>query len=296
MPRASLSSGIEIEYETFGEPGAPAMLLVAGFASQLLSWEVGFCQLLADGGLHVIRFDNRDAGLSTLLDPATARPQAVLNARLHGEPIPEVPYTLSDMAADGIGLLDELAIGAAHVMGMSMGGMIVQTMAIEHPDRVRSLTSVMSSTGSLQVGNPTKEALPILLRTPPTERDEFVAAARDTVIWASKRYGDADQIAERMGTAFDRSFTPSGNPRQLAAIHASGDRTEALAGVTVPTLVIHGLDDTLIGLDGGQATAEAIPHANLLVLADMGHDLPEPLWPLITSAVIGLTRTVAGAA
>lgn len=286
-----LPNEIEIEYETFGSPDRRAFLLVAGFTSQMTAWEPGFCELLVDGGYHVIRYDNRDCGLSTIIEGHKPNPHQVLSAQLAGEPIPDVPYTLADMAADGMGLLDHLSVEAAHVMGVSMGGMIVQTMAIEHPRRVLSLISIMSSTGDMRIGKPTDEALQVLLRTPPTEREAFISASRDTIVWASKRYGDVDRIAARSAAAFDRSFQPTGNVRQLAAIYASGDRAARLAEVTAPTLVIHGLDDTLIDVSGGMATAECIPHSNLLLVGDMGHDLPEPLWPLLTNAAIGLATT-----
>ena len=279
---------LEIEYETFGSPDDPALILVAGFAVQLTSWDSELCELLASSGRYVIRFDNRDCGLSTKLDGAVASPHATLTAVLAGTELPEVPYTLSDMANDGVGLLDALGIERAHVAGASMGGMIAQTMAIEHPERILSLTSIMSSPGDPRVGKPSPEALEVLLAAPPTERSAFQDASARCIVWASKRYGDADLLRQRAGDAFDRSFYPEGLPRQLAAIYASGDRTAALAASAVPTLVIHGRDDTLIGVDGGTATAEAVPGAHLLLLAAMGHDLPRPLWPVIVGAMKGL--------
>jgi pimeloyl-ACP methyl ester carboxylesterase len=282
---------IEIEYETFGDPDDPALVLVAGFAVQLTSWETDFCEALAASGRHVVRFDNRDCGLSTRFDGAVASPQATLTALLSGSELPEVPYTLSDMGNDGIGLLDALGIERAHVAGASMGGMIAQTMAIEHPERILSLTSIMSSPGDPRVGKPSPEALEVLLATPPTEREAFQDASARCIVWASQRYGDADLLRQRAGEAFDRSFYPEGLPRQLSAIYASGDRTGRLASLTVPTLVIHGRDDTLIGVDGGTATADAVPGAHLLLLADMGHDLPRPLWPVIVGAMNGLAAT-----
>ena len=287
---------IEIEYETFGNPDDPALLLVSGFAIQLTSWETEFCELLAANGRYVIRFDNRDCGMTTKLDGAKASPEAVLAAMLSGTEMPEVPYTLSDMGNDGVGLLDALGIERAHVAGASMGGMIAQTMAIEHPDRIMTLTSIMSSPGDPRVGKPSPEALEVLLATPPTEREAFQEASARCIVWASQRYGDADVLWQRAGEAFDRSFYPEGLPRQLAAIYATGDRSDRLAGLALPALVIHGRDDTLIGVDGGTATAEAIPGAHLLLLADMGHDLPRPLWPVIVGAMNGLAATpTAGA-
>lgn len=283
---------VDLEYDTFGSPDDPALILVAGFVVQLTSWDTEFCTQLAAGGRHVIRFDNRDCGLSTKLDGLVAEPMAVLAAALGGHELPAVPYTLSDMANDGIGLLDALGISAAHVMGASMGGMVAQTMAIEHPERILSLTSIMSSPGDPRTGKPTPEALEVLLTVPPAERAAYVDAAARTVVWASKRHGDTDLIRQRAGASFDRSFYPEGGPRQLAAIYASGDRTGQLGSLTMPTLVVHGRDDTLIGLDGATATVEAIPGAHLLLLGDMGHDLPRPLWPVIVASILGVTSPV----
>jgi pimeloyl-ACP methyl ester carboxylesterase len=292
MPRTTVTTTnpetIEIEYEAFGSPEDPALLLVMGFTAQLIAWDDELCELLADRGRYVIRFDNRDCGLSTHLDGAGADPMAVLQAELNGTEAPPVPYDLSDMANDAVGLLDALGIEAAHVMGASMGGMIVQTMAIEHPDRCLSVVSVMSTPG-VRLGPPTQEAMEVLLSPPPKERAAYIAAAERSSVWASKRYVDVDRLKERAAAAYDRAFYPEGAPRQLAAIYASGDRTDALAKVEVPVLVIHGRDDTLISPPGGHATAEAVPAANLLLLADMGHDLPSALWPIIVDAVISHT-------
>lgn len=294
MPSIKVSSTrpdvVEIEYETFGSPDDPALLLVAGFIVQLTSWETEFCERLAATGRHVIRFDNRDCGLSTKLDGLHASPTEVMSALLTGAEMPEVPYTLSDMANDAIGLLDGLGIERAHVAGTSMGGMIAQTIAIEHPSRVLSLTSIMSSPGDPRTGKPTPEALAVLTAEPPTERAAYIDAAARCTVWASKRYVDEAAIRQRAGEAFDRSFYPEGGPRQLAAIYASGDRSAGLAALDVPALVIHGRDDTLIGLDGGTATAEAIPGAALLVLTDMGHDLPPQLWPVVIGAMTGIAE------
>lgn len=297
MTKATLPSGIELEYDTFGSPDSPALLLVMGFTAQMTAWDGRFCQQLVDRGRYVIRYDNRDCGLSTKLDGQHVDPMAVMAAHMSGGPLPAVPYTLSDMAADGIGLLDVLGIGQAHVAGASMGGMIVQTMAIEHPGRLLSVTSIMSTVGDLAYGKPEPEALHVLLSPPPTTRDEAVARSADFGVWASKRYFDPARTAEVAGQAYDRMAYPEGATRQLAAIYASGDRTELLRSVSVPMLVIHGLDDTLITPSGGRRTAELVPGAHLLELADMGHDLPEPLWPLITGAIVAHGDTVhAGSA
>jgi pimeloyl-ACP methyl ester carboxylesterase len=287
MTRAALPSGIELEYDTFGDPADPALLLVMGFTAQMTAWQDGFCTMLADGGRHVIRYDNRDCGRSSKLEGVPVDPMAVMAAVLADGALPEVPYTLSEMAADGIGLLDHLGVDRAHVVGASMGGMIVQTMAIEHPDRLLSMTSVMSTVGDTDYGRPDPEALQVLLTPPPADRDGVVARSLDMAVWSSKRYFDAEATQRLAAFHYDRSFYPAGAPRQLAAIYASGDRSAALRQVTVPTLVVHGLDDTLINPSGGRRTAELIPGAHLLEVADMGHDMPAPLWPLLTAAING---------
>jgi pimeloyl-ACP methyl ester carboxylesterase len=301
MPRASVATTnpdtIEIEYETFGSAEDPALLLVMGFTAQLIAWDPAFCEQLAGHGRHVIRYDNRDCGLSTHLDGLKTDPQAVMRAQLAGTEKPPTPYSLSDMASDAVGLLDAIGIDKAHIVGASMGGMIVQTIAIEHPERCLSMTSIMSSPGDPRAGKPTKEALEFLMTPPPTERDAYIANAENGRITGSRKYFDAAKARERAAAAFDRAFYPEGAPRQLAAIYASGDRTEALHDVTVPSLVLHGRDDTLITPSGGQLTAEAIPGASYVLLADMGHDTPEPLWPIIIPTITSFqdlaTRTTA---
>jgi pimeloyl-ACP methyl ester carboxylesterase len=296
MPRAALPNGIELEYVTTGDPSNPPLLVVNGYTSQLISWPQGYVDRLVAQGLFVIRFDNRDVGLSTKLDGQRVSPGAVLSATLRGEPIPPVPYTLSDMAADGIGLLDHLGIERAHIVGNSMGGMIVQTMAIEHPDRIISVTSVMSSPGDPRVGKPTPEARDALLAPPPPDRENFIAASLNSRIWASKRFYDPDWLTELAAAQYDRCFSPEGATRQLAAIYASGDRSEGLAALDVPMLVIHGRDDTLITPEGGERTAELVPGSRYLLLSDMGHDHPEPLWPVLAEAIGGHVRTSSAAA
>jgi pimeloyl-ACP methyl ester carboxylesterase len=293
MPRAS-ANGIEIEYDTFGDPSDPALLLVMGFTAQLTAWDEAFCRLLVDQGHYVIRFDNRDVGLSTKFDGVEVDVVPFITALVGGETLddlPPVPYKLTDMAADGIGLLDHLGIERAHILGASMGGMIVQTMAIEHPDRVASMTSVMSTTGERDYGQATPEAMAALLTPPPADREAVIQqSVASWKVFASKRYYDPERIAQRAAGAYDRMFYPEGISRQLVGILASGDRAEQLPQVTAPTLVLHGRDDTLIQPSGGERTAELIPGSRYLLLADMGHDLPEPLWPFITAAVGAHTR------
>lgn len=291
MPRASLTSGIELEYDTFGAATDPTVLLVMGFTAQMIQWDDRFCRSIADRGFHVVRFDNRDCGLSSKLDGVHVDSGAVMAAVLSGGEVPPVPYTLSEMVADAIGLLDHLGVERAHVVGASMGGMIVQTMAIEHPGRIASLTSIMSTVGDIAYGSPTPEAAAALLAPPPSSREEYIESAPNWMIWQSKKYRDAERSKQLAAIGYDRSFYPEGAPRQLAAIYASGDRSAALAAVEVPTLVIHGRDDTLITLSGGLRTAELIPGARLLVLADMGHDMPEPLWPAIVDNITSLARS-----
>ena len=295
MPRATLPTGIEIEYETYGDESDPTLLLVNGYTSQMLGWDVGLVERFVAQGLHVVRYDNRDVGLSTKLDGQHVAPMKVLRRVLDGETVTDVPYTLSEMAADGMGLLDHLGVDRAHVAGVSMGGMIVQTMAIEHPDRVASLTSIMSSIGDQRVGKPTDEAREALLAAPPTDRDAYVENSLRVKVWASKRHFDPDAVQARAAAEFDRSFYPEGSTRQLAAIYASGDRSDRLAGLDVPTLVIHGRDDTLITPGGGERTAELIPGSRYVLLSDMGHDLPEPLWPVFAELIGGHVRVTEAA-
>ena len=292
MAHANVNDGIQLEYDTFGSPEDPALLLVMGFTAQLTAWRDGFCKRLADGGRFVIRFDNRDCGLSTKFDGVTVDLGAVMGAAFGDQPMPDVPYTLSDMAADAIGLLDHLGVDRADVLGASMGGMIAQTIAIEHPTRTRTLISVMSTTGEPDVGQASKEAMAVLMAPPPTDRDAFLAAASRSLVFQSKKYGDATKVREQAAAAFDRSFYPEGASRQLAGIYASGQRVAALAELDVPTLVIHGRDDTLIAPSGGLRTAEVIPGANLFLVADMGHDMPEELWPVLVDTVLAHVRNV----
>jgi pimeloyl-ACP methyl ester carboxylesterase len=294
MTRATFTSSdkrtIALEYDTFGTPDDPTLLLIMGYTAQMVQWEVDFCRMFADEGFHVVRFDNRDCGLSSRLEGVEVDVDKVIAAALMETPLPPVPYTLSDMANDARCLLDHLGIDTAHVLGASMGGMIAQTMAIEHPQRVRSLISVMSLPGDPAVGQPEPEAASILITPPPSDRDGYIDYSVKWQYWQSKKYR-SDEISRRNAARdYDRAFYPQGGPRQLAAIYASGSRVDQLSTMTIPTLVIHGLDDTLITPSGGERTAEVIPGARLVMVEDMGHDLPRPLWPTIVGEVVSHMR------
>ena len=296
MPRASFTSTdsrqIELEYDHFGNPTDPALLLIMGFTAQMVAWDEEFCTQLADRGHFVIRFDNRDCGLSTKLHGVPSNSDAVIMAAMMETEMPPVPYTLSDMAADAMKVLDHLNIERAHIMGASMGGMIAQTVAIEHPHRVKTLISIMSQPGELTVGQATPEAMELIVTPAPSDRDEYIAFAPKWQLWQSKKYR-SDEVSRRNAIRdFDRSNYPEGGPRQMAAIYASGSRAEGLQKLQVPTLVIHGTDDQLITPSGGERTAELIPNSTLLMVDDMGHDMPQPLWPFYLDAISKHTALV----
>jgi pimeloyl-ACP methyl ester carboxylesterase len=297
MPRASFTStdnrNIELEYDHFGNPKDPALLLIMGFTAQMVAWDEVFCTQLADRGHFVIRFDNRDCGLSTKLHGVPSNSDAVIMAAMMETEMPPVAYTLSDMAADAAKLLDHLAIERAHVMGASMGGMIAQTFAIEHPHRTKTLISIMSQPGELTVGQPTQEAMELIVTPAPSDRDEYIAFAPKWQLWQSKKYRSDELSIKAAIRDFDRSNYLEGGPRQMAAIYASGSRAEGLQKLQVPTLVIHGTEDQLITPSGGERTAELIPNSTLLMVDDMGHDMPEPLWPLYLDAISKHTALVA---
>jgi pimeloyl-ACP methyl ester carboxylesterase len=277
---------IDLAYNTLGEATDPPVVLISGLGAQLIAWDDAFCQQLVDRGLFVIRFDNRDSGLSSHL---TDRPTSDPSAETAGA-APAASYTLAQMAADTAGLIDNLGLGSAHVVGISLGGMIAQILAIEHPERVRSLTSIMSTTGNDQVGRPT-DATRALFLLPPVSTPE---GAMDRAVLFNRTGGspayptDETELRDRAVRAFDRAFNPQGVARQLAAAMTTPDRTEDLRRLDLPTLVIHGAEDQLIAVSGGQATAEAIPGAELVVIDGMGHDLPRPLWPTVAERIAGL--------
>lgn len=272
-------------YETFGDPGDPTLLLIMGLGGQMIEWHDELCAELAGHGFHVVRFDNRDAGLSTFFDAEVDIFDVAARA-MQGEPV-EVPYLLADMADDAAGLLDHIGVVQAHVVGVSLGGMIAQTLAIRHPDQVASLTSIMSTTGDPDVGQPHPEAMQILASPPPQSReqaqDRRVAAHH---VWGSPGLTSEDELRAAAGRSWDRRHDPHGVIRQLAAILASGSRSDALRHLTVPTLVIHGTADKLIDPSGGDRTAEVVPDAKLVVIEGMGHDLPQPLWPQLVDEIV----------
>jgi pimeloyl-ACP methyl ester carboxylesterase len=278
----TVGDGVEVCYETFGDPEAPAMLLTMGLATQMLGWHEDFCAELAGRGFHVIRFDNRDCGRSQRMDGAVPSVLQLLRRDKRA-----ASYTLDDMAGDGIGLLDHLEIETAHVVGASMGGMLAQTMAARYPDRVLSLASMMSNTGARWSGQPSPRLYHVLLKPPPRDREAY----KEHAVWVFSKIGSADferdndDLRRIAGMSYDRGINPAGTSRQLAAIIASGDRTPLLRQIRVPALVIHGTKDKLVPPSGGRATARAIPGARLLLIEGMAHDIPRGAWPQMLDAI-----------
>jgi pimeloyl-ACP methyl ester carboxylesterase len=271
------NSGVSINYETFGDLADPTLLLIGGHGVQLLSWPEALCESFVDRGFHVVRFDNRDVGFSTYFDDHDGD---------------EPAYLLSDMAADAIAVLDDLDVGGAHVVGMSMGGMIAQTVAIEHPDRVRSLTSIASNTGEEGFGAPTPEALEALLSAAPQTREAVIESDLEgRKIWASEAYWDEEASRAQLAAFYDRAHHPEGSSRHTEAILASGSRDNGLAALDIAALVIHADADALVNEDGGARTAELIPDATLLTITDMGHELPVQAWSQIVEAITALAAS-----
>jgi pimeloyl-ACP methyl ester carboxylesterase len=271
---------VELCYETFGDAADPAMLLIMGLATQMVGWHDEFCSQLAGRGFHVIRFDNRDIGRSQKMEyPVPTLKQLLLRDKRAAR------YTLEHMAEDGFGLLDHLGIEPAHVAGVSMGGMIAQTMAARRPDRVLSLASMLSNTGALWSGQPSLRMYPVLLKSPPRDRAGYI----DHAAWVFSKIGSQDfepnELRAMAAASYDRGLNPAGSMRQLAAIIASGDRTPLLRTITAPTVVIHGTTDRLVPVSGGKATAKAIPGARLMLIEGMGHDLPRGAWPRMLDAL-----------
>ncbi len=284
MPEAfcDIGGGIKLCHERFGSEDDPPVLLIMGLGTQMIGWPDEFCQQIADRGFQVIRFDNRDIGRSTRIHGAPPTPRQLLTRK-----IDPVLYTLVDMANDAAGLLRELELAPAHVVGASMGGMIAQTLAARHPDSVRSLTSIMSNTGNRWKGQPHFTIYRYLLRRAPADRDGYIEYTT-RVFEAIGSRGlpfDKDRVRDMVARSYDRGHDPTGPGRQLGAIIASGDRTNELRRIRVPTLVIHGSTDRMVARSGGEATAKAIPGAQLKIVDGMGHDLPEAAWPELVGAI-----------
>ena len=285
MPTAT-SNGIELWYETFGDDDGPPLLLVMGLGAQAIAGDTELCHAFADRGFRVIRFDNRDVGQSSKLDAAgEPDPLRVWNDLQKRRPV-EPPYRLGDMADDAVGLLDAIGIRAAHIVGVSMGGMIAQEVAIRHPERVLTLTSIMSNTGDPNVRGPAFETMMLFLQIPRT-RDSFISRSVEVARHlAGPGYPfDADWVRHIAARSYDRGFQLAGVRRQLVAIWTSPNRKPGLARLTMPALVIHGDADPLVPIDGGRDTAQAIPGARLMVIPGMGHDLPRAVWPRIIDAI-----------
>jgi pimeloyl-ACP methyl ester carboxylesterase len=279
---ATVNDGIELCYETFGDPSDPTVLLIMGLGTQMIAWDERFCRMLAERGFHVVRFDNRDIGRSTQVDapPPSLRQIMFRDKRA-------AAYTLSDMAADAVGLLDHLDVPKAHVVGASMGGMIAQTVAIEHPDRVLSLVSIMSNEGGRLKGQPTVVGMRLLLKAAPTEREAYL----DHVEKLYKAIGspgfpaDLEAVRARAAVGYERGGSRAGVARQLLAVGASPNRTPGLERLRVPTTVIHGNKDILVRISGGRAVADAVPGARFIEIDGMGHDLAPGLWPQVVDAI-----------
>jgi pimeloyl-ACP methyl ester carboxylesterase len=274
--------GVTLCYETFGDPSDPTALLIMGLGTQMLAWQEDFCTQLAGRGLYVVRFDNRDIGRSTHVPGAPPSTRQLLLRSRHA-----AHYTLADMADDAAGLLTELGLAPAHVIGASMGGMIAQTLAFDHPRLVRSLVSIMSNTGSKRSGQPSLRLWSMFLGRPPRGRDAFIAHMEGVFarIGSTGVPQDVDDTRAVAAASYDRDHDPAGPGRQLAAIIASGDRTAQLRRISAPTLVIHGTADPLVAPSGGRATARAISGAKLISVPGMGHDLPRAVWPQLLDAI-----------
>jgi pimeloyl-ACP methyl ester carboxylesterase len=289
VPRAR-ANGIEIEYETFGDASATPLLLIMGLGAQMISWDEAFCIQLAGRGFRVIRYDNRDSGLSTWMDEA-GLPD--LGEVLSGHEKPA--YTLDGLAADAVGLLDSLGIAEAHIVGASMGGFIAQLVVLNHPERVLSLTSLMSGPGGLDATPPKPEGAAVLTLNPPATREERIAQG---VSIRRALLGSGDPVVEeaeaaRATRAIDRAYHPAGTARQLAATLAAQGRVERLRSVRVPTLVVHGVDDVLVPVENGRSVAAAVPGARLIEFEGMGHDLPKRVWPAVIDAISDLAKQAA---
>ncbi len=291
--RIARAGAVELCYETFGPEQARPLLLVMGLGSQMIFWEEEFCGMLVERGFRVIRFDNRDVGRSTIFrDGRSPTLRQLLLRDKRGS-----AYPLAELADDAVGLLDALGVPRADVVGASMGGMIAQLVAINHPERVRSLVSIMSTTGSRRVGNPQPAMLLRLLKRARQDREGYIADLVETLQAIGSKTNPTDPAAlrELAARAYDRGYQPAGTARQLAAINTTVDRTRQLGSLRLPATVIHGTEDPLIRPSGGRATARAIPGANLLMLPGMGHDMPRALWPEIADAIARTAAMADGA-
>jgi pimeloyl-ACP methyl ester carboxylesterase len=296
---AIAANGISLEYESYGPDSAPPILLIMGLGAQLTLWPMEFVDALVAHGFRVIRYDNRDIGLSTKFDSSgIPNIPAIMMATMAGQTV-TTPYSLNDMAADGVALLDALGIKRAHIVGASMGGMIAQLIAINHPQKTLSLTSIMSTTGNPALPQGKPEAMAVLLNRPTTNNLDTIInfgmqAAR--AIGSPAFPANAERLRTRVISDFHRSFSPSGAARQMAAIIAGGDRRARLAGVATPTLVIHGDADPLVPVEGGRDTAASIKNAELLIIPGMGHDLPVELVDQIADAIAGVAARASALA
>ena len=281
---------VEIYYETFGDSTSETLLLVNGHGSQCINYDVELCEMFVARGYFVVRFDNRDVGLSTKFDWFKPNFREVQQAMRDGV-APHVAYSLSAMADDAVAVLDALGVDRAHVVGVSLGGMIVQQLAIEHPERLISMTSIMSTTGDPDVGRTAPEVAELYYGPRTTERDEVIRASQSLQrLYASPAFYDDDRVARRVGAAFDRCFCPDGVARQLSAMIVSGSRANSLRTVRVPALIIHGDRDTLIDVSGGERTAQCIPGAQFVVIDGMGHDCPPQLFGRWVELIDGHAR------
>ncbi|MDF2603344.1 alpha/beta fold hydrolase [Sphingomonas sp.] len=287
------ANGIELEYESFGNPADPTILLIMGLGAQLTLWPLPFVEALVERGFHVVRYDNRDVGLSTKLDHARPPRIGMLVLQRLLRLRPRVPYTIGDMAADAVGLLDALGIEKAHIVGASMGGMIAQIFAAIYPDRTVSLTSIMSTTGNPRLSRASREAMDVLVNRPKTDDLEALVAhgIRASQVLAGPAFPVAPDVLEaRVRETIQRSNYPDGFARQLAAIVADGDRRQRLKAIKAPAVVIHGSDDSLVPIDGGRDTAASIPGARLVEVRGMGHNVPVEVIPEIVDAIESVAR------
>ncbi len=290
--RMAKANGLELCYQTFGDKSDPALVLIMGLGTQMIAWDEALCAALAEKGLFVVRFDNRDIGKSTRFDAAgVPNIMALMGMMAIGRKL-DVPYTLRDMAADTIGLMDALGIETAHVVGASMGGAIVQELAIHYPARLKTMACIMASPGDPKLKAPTAQAIAVLLKSTPADFDGYLASYKATVkVLRGPHFPDEEAHDEaRARRNFERGLNPAGTTRQLAAIYASGNRTAALGKTTTPALVIHGDADPLIPVSHGHALVKAIGRATVDIIPNMGHSLPRAVWPRIVEDITRHTQ------